>query len=163
MHIFPLKYALCLDHNALITKEIGELSANAALMYGEVVRYIFSITQTEILAKGLQPMNDLYSGGILGDLYRGDLHPQDRDVDPRSEYAAFQRILADNERKLTAFLETTAGADEERRLLSQLLNARQETAVCDELDRFIEGFRLGARMMADTFLLPQERRSRDIL
>lgn len=108
-------------------------------------------------------MNDLYSGGILEDLYRGDLHPQDRDVDPRSEYAVFQRILADNERKLTAFLETIAGADEERRLFTQLLNARQEIAACDELDRFIEGFRLGARIMADTFLLPQEHRSRDIL
>ena len=85
-------------------------------------------------------MNDLYSGGILEDLYRGDLHPQDRDVDPRSEYAAFQCILADNERKLTAFLETIAGADEERRLFTQLLSARQEIAACDELDRFIKGF-----------------------
>ena len=42
------------------------------------------------------------------------------------------------------------------------MNAQGEIQRFSELDRFVEGFQLGARLLLDTFLVPQESVIRDI-
>lgn len=38
--------------------------------------------------------------------------------------------------------------------LKQKMNSQRELSSVDQRDRFIEGFKLGARFMLDTFVLP---------
>lgn len=40
----------------------------------------------------------------LEDLYYGNINPNEKCFDHKSEYAKFTKIIADNEEKLTAFL-----------------------------------------------------------
>lgn len=42
------------------------------------------------------------------------------------------------------------------------MKAQGEIQLMGELDRFIDGFQLGARLMLDAFLLPQQSAVRDI-
>jgi len=42
------------------------------------------------------------------------------------------------------------------------MNAQGEVLAFCEQERFIEGFRLGARFMLDTFLVPENRVIKDI-
>ncbi len=43
-----------------------------------------------------------------------------------------------------------------------MINAQSELSQFSEIERFIEGFRLGAGIMLDTFILPQQSVIRDI-
>jgi len=99
---------------------------------------------------------------ILEDLYYGNIGPHVKCFDPHSEYAKFQKIIADNEEQLTAFLHGIPKSEEEQHLFSQLMNAQNEVSVFSELERFIEGFQMGARFMLDTFLIPRNSAIRDI-
>lgn len=42
------------------------------------------------------------------------------------------------------------------------MNAQAEVSGYSEMERFIEGFRLGARFMLDTFVMPDNSVIRDI-
>lgn len=99
---------------------------------------------------------------ILEEFYYGNIIPNDKCFDRKSEYAKFIEIISDNEKKLTAFLGGLPRAEEEQHLFSQLMNAQREVSTFSELNRFIEGFQLGARFILDTFILPQESVIRDI-
>jgi hypothetical protein len=106
------------------------------------------------------------SGGagmnILEDLYYGNINPNEKCFDRKSRYSQFVKIVTDNEEKLTAFLNALPNAEEEQHLLSQMINAQSELSQFSEIERFIEGFRLGAGIMLDTFIFPQQSVIRDI-
>lgn len=100
---------------------------------------------------------------ILEDFYYGNIIPNDKCFDPKSKYAKCAEIFTDNEEKLIAFLKALPNAEEEQRLLSQMIEAQNEINRFSEVERFIEGFRLGASFMLDTFVVPQQSVIRDII
>jgi hypothetical protein len=99
---------------------------------------------------------------ILEDLYYGNIHPNEKRFQQTSEYAKFAHIVTENEEKLTAFLEGQPNAEKERHLFSQMVNAQSEFSGFTEFERFMEGFRLGASIMLETFISPQQSVLRDI-
>lgn len=95
----------------------------------------------------------MHHENILEELYYGNINPYAKRFAQDSSYEAFMKIISDNEEKLTEFLEAT---EEEKHLFSQLMNAQSEVLELSQTERFIEGFRLGARFVSDTFLAPRE-------
>ena len=79
-----------------------------------------------------------------------------------SIFAKFAQDAADFEKTLAAFLCAIPTAKEEAHMFTRLMNARSEILEFSEIERFIEGFRLGARFMLDTFLIPHKSAIRDI-
>lgn len=100
---------------------------------------------------------------VLEELYHGNVRPNDKQFDRTSQFARFCEILTENERHLTAFLTALPNAENELHLLSQMVNAQAEVSGHSEMERFIEGFRLGARFMMDTFVMPDNSLIRDII
>ena len=98
----------------------------------------------------------------LESLYYGNINPNVKCFDRNTKYAKFMQIVSENEQKLTDYLRAIPKSDEEQHLFSQLMNAQSEIMSFSELERFIEGFRLGATFMLETFLLPQNSAIRDI-
>ena len=99
---------------------------------------------------------------ILEDLFYGNINPSDKCFDRQSTYAKFAKTIIDNDEKLMNFLKNLPNTQEEQHLLSQMINAQGELAAFTEFERFIEGFRLGAGVMLETFVLPQQSVIRDI-
>lgn len=89
---------------------------------------------------------------VLEKLFYGNIGPDMRFFKRDSEYAKFVKIVSDNEEKLNDFFKG-AESEEAQRIFSQLMEARSEIAGIEELEYFIEGFRLGAGFMADTFII----------
>lgn len=87
---------------------------------------------------------------ILDEFYYGNVNPQEKCYKRQTEYAAFVKTVFDNEEKLTARL-----SSEEQQLFSQLMNAQSEILDTETRERFIEGWKLGAKFMLDTFLIPR--------
>lgn len=84
---------------------------------------------------------------ILEELYYGNIDPHEKCFRHESEYAAFVRIAAANEEKLSEYLDGEA-----KHLFSQLMNAQNEIIEIESRECFIEGWKLGARFVLDTFL-----------
>ena len=99
---------------------------------------------------------------ILKDLYYGDLEPIDKGFDRNSEYAKLFTLITDNEKKLIDFLNSLCDAKEEQNLLSQMQDAQYELNNFIECERFIDGFRMGAEFILETFVVPQRSVIRDI-
>ena len=99
---------------------------------------------------------------ILEELYYGNVRPDEKCFDRNSEYASFMKIISDNEEKLLAFLNSQTEAKAEQHLFSQLMNAQGEVLRFSEMNRFIEGFQLGAKFILDSLVLPQQSVIRDI-
>lgn len=99
---------------------------------------------------------------VLEDLYYGNINPNAKCFNRNSEYMRYSKIVTDNEEKLTAFLRALPNAEEEQHLLSQMINAQGEISDFLDFERFVEGFRLGARIMLETFISPQQSVLRDI-
>lgn len=93
---------------------------------------------------------------ILEDLYYGNINPNGKCFDRKSQYAQFVKMVTDNEEKLTAFLNALPKAEEERHLLSQMINAQSELSQFSEIERFVEGSRLGASIMLDRSFFPSK-------
>ena len=89
---------------------------------------------------------------ILEEMYYGNIRPISKCFDRSSPYGKLVKIISDNEKKLNTYLNTIPEAKEEQYLFSQLMNAQGEVSGISDLERFIEGFQLGARFMLDTFL-----------
>lgn len=100
---------------------------------------------------------------FLEDLFYGNISPNEKCFDRKSEYAKFFKIVTDNQDKLTEFLNSLPEAKEEQHLLSQMINAQSEITQFSEFERFIEGFRLGANVMLETFVMPYQSVIRDIV
>jgi len=100
---------------------------------------------------------------ILEELYYGNINPNEKQLDRNSQYAKFTKIIAANEVKLTEYLASLPDSKEEQHLFFQLMNAQSEVCQFNQLDRFIEGFQLGAKFTLDMFVLPQQSVVRDIV
>ena len=87
---------------------------------------------------------------ILEEFYYGNINPNEKCFKRQSEFATFVKIVSDNEEKLIAYL-----GGEEKHLFSQLMNAQSEILDTEARERFIEGWKLGARFMLDTFITPR--------
>lgn len=87
---------------------------------------------------------------ILEEFYYGNIHPLEKFSKRGTEYTKFVSIISDNEEKLSAYL-----TGEEQHLFSQLMNAQSEILDVEARERFIEGWKLGAKFMLDTFLVPR--------
>ena len=99
---------------------------------------------------------------ILEDLFYGNIRPSDKQFDRKSKYAKLLGVMTDNIDKLTGFLNSLPNAEKERDMFLEMLNAQGEINAFTELERFIEGFRLGASFMLEIFVLPQQSVIRDI-
>ncbi|MDR1629916.1 MAG: hypothetical protein LBS36_06860 [Oscillospiraceae bacterium] len=98
---------------------------------------------------------------ILEELYFGNIRPCDKCFDKQSRYGAFINIIAENEETLLDYFKTQQH-ETQQHLFSQLMNAQEEILAFSEQNRFIEGFQTGAKLMLDTFILPQSSVIRDI-
>ena len=100
---------------------------------------------------------------IIEELYCGNIQPNEKCFSPSSRYGEFVAIISENEAKLTMFLKALTNAEEEKHLLSQMMNAQSEINLFEGREKFIEGFRLGAKFMLDTFVVDEESVLGDIL
>ena len=85
---------------------------------------------------------------IIEELYYGNIDPQNHGYCPKNPVKKASDSLNDLEEKLTEQL-----AGENKELFLRFCNAYAEFMGECELDTFINGFRLGARFMMDTFLI----------
>lgn len=99
---------------------------------------------------------------ILEDLFYGRINLNEQCFAQKSGYARHANALADSEEKLMAHLNTLPGAEAGHAMLAELVSAQWELSRFMELDRFMEGYRLGAGTMLDTFVLPQKSVVRDM-
>lgn len=93
---------------------------------------------------------------MIEDLYYGKISPINTYTEGDSRCAEFLNIIAKNEEKLMAFLKCIPNTQEQQHLLTQFSNVQCELTSFNELEKFIEGFQLGAKLMLDTFILPQQ-------
>lgn len=96
---------------------------------------------------------------ILIELFYGNISPIAKTFAEDSGYAAFSTIISENEKLLS---EALKGGSEEH-LFSHLMNVQQEILEFTERERFLEGFRIGAKIILDTFVLPGSSAIRDII
>ena len=99
----------------------------------------------------------------MEELFYGNINPNEKKFERCSEYAKLCKIMTDNGQTLTGFLAALPNAEKEQHLLSQMIRAQGEVSRYSETERFIEGFRLGARFMLDTFVMPSNGVIRDIV
>lgn len=99
----------------------------------------------------------------IENLYYGNIRPCDKSFDQDFHYAKFMKVLSKNEEKLTAFLESIPGADEEQLMFSQIMIIENKLIEFLENERFMEGFRMGANIMLDTFVYPRQSVLNDII
>lgn len=82
---------------------------------------------------------------IVEDFYYGSLRPR-RTHFREGEYAGLRKTVSGNRKILEKDLR-----GEERHLFCQLVNAQEEILEAESRENFLEGWRLGARFMLDTF------------
>ena len=110
-------------------------------------------------------MNNLYENNfnIIEELYYGNIQPDAKCVIRGTQYDKCRTVICDNADKLKAYFKNTPNTEEEQHLFSQLMNMQNEILCFHSKNYFIEGFQLGARLMLDTFVLPQKSVIRDIV
>ena len=84
--------------------------------------------------------------GFIEDFYCNRLDPQQRCIPPDSEMMRRSKELSDKEAKLLEML-----PEEEKKLFQQVRDAWQDILTDNSMDRFIMGFRCGARFAYDAF------------
>ncbi|MEG0756469.1 MAG: hypothetical protein RR450_08735 [Oscillospiraceae bacterium] len=82
----------------------------------------------------------------IRELYHGNVNPQDRSVIPGSRLQAQMQRLSVDEAQLVQLL-----AEKEKALFLDYVNCYSEVLTLNEEDKFLIGFRLGARLALDTF------------
>ena len=83
---------------------------------------------------------------IIEELYYGNINPIEKEFKRDSSYAKFMKIFSENEHKLYSFFEEHK---EEKELFTAMCSALLDFG---ERERFIEGFRLGARFLLDMLI-----------
>lgn len=84
---------------------------------------------------------------IIEDLYYGNLEPQEVNSELTPKLKKKLSNLAEKEEQLTAKL-----TGEEKELFLNYVSAYIEFSTMSNADSFISGFRLGARLIYDTFV-----------
>lgn len=88
---------------------------------------------------------------IIEELYYGNVDPTEKSVDKNSDYYKFVKAVSEIEDKLNETLN-----DGEKQLFSKLMNAQNEVLCITDKERFIEGWKLGARFILDTFITQRD-------
>ena len=96
---------------------------------------------------------------IIEELYYGNINPIDKEFERDSNYAKFMKIFTENEHQLFAFFEEHK---EEKELFTVMCNARNALQDFGERERFVEGFRLGARFLLDMLITERPAVVQDI-
>lgn len=99
---------------------------------------------------------------VLDELYFGEIRLCDKMFLRDTRFAEYSKRLVNCEETLLTYLGKYTDSEEARKALTTLVNTHDELQNFCELDRFFEGFRLGARFMLDTFVTPQQSALRDI-
>lgn len=84
----------------------------------------------------------------IEELYYGNIEPQELTTEITPKLKKKLRELVSMEEELSAEL-----SDKEKKMLSEFINAYNEFSSISNSDSFISGFRLGARLTYDTFVL----------
>ena len=82
----------------------------------------------------------------IKELYYGNLHPYDCDIKKGSELDQLANLMLRLEAELKEKLN-----QKETELFNKLKDAWSELTCLNECENFINGFRLGARLTADSF------------
>lgn len=80
----------------------------------------------------------------LEDLYYGNIHPSERDMNKSGREAALLRLAVKNENNL---LETLT--EQQKVIYQKCKDAESEMHCASELRSFIEGFRLGMKLTVE--------------
>ena len=81
---------------------------------------------------------------FLDKFWKGDIAPGEGRYHPRREYAKAMQVMERCDDALKAHL-----SQEDYRIFREYADASLEAGYTESCDNFIEGFRLGARMMMD--------------
>ena len=91
---------------------------------------------------------------ILEEFYRGNINPSEKFFEKGSEYAGLMQTFVDNEEKLVEYFKSTPNTDKEEGYLSELIDSINGINSIGLEECFIDGWRLGAKFILDTFLVP---------
>ena len=81
---------------------------------------------------------------IIEDLYFGRISPYERNISATPEYQKLKTLADRNENLLRESL-----SDEQKELLDKLIESVTDISSISERDMFINGFRLGIKLMID--------------
>ena len=81
---------------------------------------------------------------IIEDLYYGRISPYEMNISATPEYQKLKTLADRNENLLRESL-----SDEQKELLDKLIESVTDISSISELDMFINGFRLGIKLMID--------------
>lgn len=84
---------------------------------------------------------------FIRELYFGNIAPNVRTFKRESSYAKALQTVSDNEDKLTEML-----SGEEKKLFLDYANACSEVLGESSTETFVDGFRIGAQFVFDTFI-----------
>lgn len=84
---------------------------------------------------------------VLEDLYFGEIQPNISNYDNNPRLKKCSQIVDENEAILTKLLE-----GKERKLFLDLVNAQSEVEGICAVEEFINGFKLGARIIAESII-----------
>lgn len=84
---------------------------------------------------------------VLEDLYFGEIQPNVSNYDGNSQLKTSAQVVNENEEILLKIL-----GGEERKLFLDLVNAQSEIDGSSAVDNFINGFKLGARIVAESLM-----------
>jgi len=82
----------------------------------------------------------------LKDLYYGNINPNEKTFEPKSEFSISCSRMAGAENKLRERIN-----EEEKKLLSEILDASAQMTGIELTNMFVDGFRLGARLVIEVF------------
>lgn len=100
---------------------------------------------------------------VLHELYYGNLNPWEKCYTKDSGYAKCEHLVADSESALHDFLEALPEGGEPLQQLETLVKAQTDLLCFCEYEHFLEGFRLGANLVLETFVTPQKSVLLDIV
>lgn len=82
----------------------------------------------------------------IKELFYGNIHPYERDIPKGSEYDRLNKLIIRHDAALKASL-----SEQETEILEKLKDALTEQSSLSECEDFINGFRLGVKLMAESF------------
>ena len=82
----------------------------------------------------------------IRELFYGNIHPYERDIQKDSEADELNKLIIRHDAALKATLN-----EQEAQILEKLKDALTEQSSLSECEGFINGFRLGVRLMVESF------------
>ena len=82
----------------------------------------------------------------IRELFYGNIHPYERDIPVDSECEKLNKLIITHDAALKATLD-----EQEAEILEKLKDALTEQSSLSECEGFVNGFRLGVRLIAEVF------------